>query len=221
MHRTFAAMLATLLLAAPLAFASHLPVGAPRTNCEPLAGAKSHEYVTGLGFAMLGGEPSHTAFPAGVIIHPTTFAPNTRTALGNALADGSIPPCAFGDGTWDGHLEFGYGGAWLFARSGTGAPSNGGTLPCWGAPADHSSMPTISVFDHVIDVVLGTGTSFSVYADTYNNLSVIDFNTANCGDFESDLGVDCVTLCFIGFPPGLDGTYQVYVAGFSGVITST
>ena len=124
-------------------------------------------------------------------------------------SDGSVPPCPYGDTTWDGHYEWAFGGAWLMAGPMAEA--------CFGAYADHTPGTVIRVFDMVLSAV-GSDVAFSVYADTMNNDPVP--SEPNCGDFESDYGVDCVNQCAPAFPPGLDGSYQVYVSGTTGDIVN-
>ena len=121
--------------------------------------------------------------------------------------DGSIPPCPYGDTTWDGHYEYAFGGAWLQAAASV----------CTDAYPDHTPGSLISVSDVVLDLTF-SDISFSVYADTLNNNPLPE--DPNCGDWESDYGVDCVNFCAPGFPPGLDGTYQVYVSATYGVVSN-
>ena len=123
-------------------------------------------------------------------------------------SDWSIPPCNFGDTTWDGHYEYAFGGAWLQAA----------TSACTAAFADHAPGATITVYDNQLTGTLQSDVAFSVYADTLNNDPIP--SEPNCGDFESDYGVDCVNSCAPAFPPGLDGSYQVYVSGTSGSIST-
>jgi len=108
---------------------------------------------------------------------------------------------------YDGHIEFAHGGAWLTAAASPGC--NDGDL------VDHSPNPTVYAVDDVL-TPRGVPVTFSVYADTLNNIPPVDPAEPNCGDFESDFGADCTDSCAIGFPPGLDGTYQVYVNGGHG-----
>ena len=165
------------LTLAPLSAAHDGGVGAPKSHCEtPGSDTGHHEYgPPGSGFVIFLG------------------------------LDGSVPPCPYGDTTWDGHIEFAFGGTWLQAAV---------TL-CTEAYADHTPAPFISVYDAVL-TPLGSDVAFSVYADTLNNDPIP--SEPNCGDFESDYGVDCVNHCTPAFPPGLDGSYQVYVSGTTGHI---
>ena len=177
-HRLHNAILLTLLSTLLVTSTSghEAGAGAPKTECEPLGSSNIHEYgPPGTGFVILLG------------------------------LDASIPPCPYGDTTWDGHLEWAFGGAWLQASASA----------CTDAYPDHAPGALIAVQDAVL-TGLGSEVAFSVYADTLNNDLVQ--SEPNCGDFESDYGVDCVNQCAPGFPPGLDGTYQVYVSGTSGHI---
>ena len=122
--------------------------------------------------------------------------------------DGAVPPCPYGDTTWDGHYEFAVGGAWLQAAASV----------CTDAYADHTPGSLIHVYDQALTRA-GSSISFSVYSDTLNNNPVPE--DPDCGDFESDYGVDCVDACVPGFPPGIDGSYQVYVSGTAGIICNT
>ena len=123
--------------------------------------------------------------------------------LVSPAGDGAIPPCPFDDGTWDGHYEFAYGGAQLQAAASV----------CTEAYADHAQGSLIAVHDTIYSP-LGFDVTFSVYADTLNNNPIPE--EPNCGDFETDYGVDCVNACAPGFPPGMDGAYTVYVSGTYG-----
>ena len=148
--------------------------GAPKDECETGFATVMHEY----------GPPS-----TGFLIF-----------LG---MDGSVPPCPYGDGTWDGHPEFAFGGAFIQAAASA----------CTEAYADHAPGGTIGVYDAGLSSI-GADVAFGVYSDTLNNNPIQE--EPNCGDFESDYGVDCVNSCDPAFPPGLDGSYQVYVSGTTG-----
>ena len=177
LNKAYILSLVALLTAAPLSFAHEGMTGQPKHYCEtPFAHTAVHEYG----------------------------APGTGSVIFIG-SDWSLPPCPYGDTTWDGHLEFAFGGAWLQARD----------SDCTTAYADHAPGSTIKVYDAVLSAV-GSDVAFSVYADTLNNDPIP--SEPNCGDFESDYGVDCVNECAPGFPPGLDGTYQVYVSGTTGHI---
>lgn len=127
--------------------------------------------------------------------------------------DGNVDDCdrdgIYGD--FDGHYEYAMGGAWI-------ATNSASTFYCWNGYGDHPEAPTIWVHDQVLSTS-GADIPFHVAADRLNNLPAVD--PVTCGDFESDYGVDCVNSCAIAFPPGLDGTYQVYVTGTSGHVYAT
>ena len=178
MNKAYILTLAAVLAAVPLALAhDDTMLGLPKTHCEePFDDTNVHEYG----------------------------APSTGFVIFLGL-DASVPPCPFGDGTWDGHYEYAHGGGWLQAAASV----------CTEAYADHTPGGIIGVYDAVL-TALGSDVAFSVYSDNLNNNPVP--SDPNCGDFESDYGVDCVNLCAPGFPPGLDGSYQVYVSGTTGHI---
>ena len=171
-------MLLLALTLAPLSGAHEGGVGAPKTHCEtPFTDTAHHEYG----------------------------APATGEVIFLGL-DASVPPCPYGDTTWDGHIEFAFGGAWLQAA----------TSACVDVYADHAPGTEISVYDAVL-TPLGIDVLFSVYADTERDPNLPP-EEPNCGDFQSDFGINCVNTCTPGFPPGLDGSYQVYVSGTTGHI---
>lgn len=170
------AFLLAAALLLPAAGAHDGGFAAPKTQCESGSETRTHEY----------GPPS-TGF-------------NTWM-----LTDASIPPCPYGDTTWDGHHEFAMGGTILMAGS--------HSQICWGAYADHAPGWSITVVDDTLSF-LGSDVAFDVYADTMNNNLVPE--NPNCGDGFADYGVSCVNSCAPGFPPGLDGAYHVYVSGTSG-----
>lgn len=145
----------------------------------------------------------------GTLVHP--YGPATGRVL-SPPRDGAVPPCAYGDGTWDGHLEFALGGAWLLA-------AEPGASICFGGYADHDAGTEIFVYD-VAFWSVGSDVAFSVASDNLNNMPPLDPNAPNCGDHESDFAADCVNRCTPGFPPGLDGSYQVYVQGTSGHVVN-
>ena len=163
------------LLAAPFSAAHPDGTVSPKTQCETFADTGTHDY----------GPP----------------------AIGSGLylpRDAAVPPCPYGDTTWDGHLEWALGGAWLQAAASV----------CTDAYPDHAPGATITVVDAVLTTQLGSDVAFSVYADYLNNDPIP--SEPNCGDWESDYGIDCVNSCAPSFPPGLDGTYQVFVSGTMG-----
>ena len=173
-------MLTAMFLLSPPALAHLDPyMGAPKSQCEGSSDTSIHDYGDGGG---------------GFVVF--------------MISDNSIPPCPYGDTTWDGHYEYGIGGGALLA-------DDFGAQLCWFAYADHVPGAVITVFDTSLGL-LGGDVAFSVYADTQNNLPVS--GEFNCGDGLSDYGIDCVNSCAPGFPPGLDGSYQVYVSGTNGHI---
>ena len=177
---------AALLLAVPLA-AAHDLAGTPKLHCESGAEASTHDY----------GAPA-----AGGVLW--------------GFADGNRDDCD-GDGTpgdYDGHSEWGLGGAWMLAGEGDGVTS--GSTACYGEPAHHALYGPFSVQD----VVLGAGASFVVAADDLNPIGPDPITGADCGDFEADRGALCTGSCVVTFPPGLDGSYQVYVQGTAGHVDS-
>lgn len=180
LQRLHMGLLAAALLAAPLTLAHPNGLGLPKTQCETDDDARVHDY----------GEPS-TGF----------------TVWMNS--DGSLPPCPYGDGLWDGHWDFAMGGAILLA-------SEPGASYCYGGYAHHTPHSVIWVQDAVLTDLLASDVGFAVYSDALNNLPLAE--EPNCGDGETDFGVDCVNSCAPGFPPGLDGAYHVYVSGTTGHI---
>src|SRR5687767_997415 len=140
------------------------------------------------------------------------YGPSTGFAISPGI-DGNVQGDCDGDpntvADYDGHVEFAFGGAWLTAAASPGCND--------GDSVDHAAFPTVWVGDHVLNLAEAP-VSFSVYADTLNNVPPVDPAEPNCGDFESDYGADCTNECAVPFPPGLDGTYQVYVTGTSGSV---
>ena len=209
--KRFVLLILVAFLSAATSSAHPHGVGHMKNQCETLGEGGVHEYgQPSTGFALVGDWVTVVPFgnAQGPAVEDVPTAPFTRS-LGLVLgqsSDGSIPPCPFGDSTWDGHYEFAYGGARLQAAASV----------CTDAYADHTPGSIIHVVDAVLTLQLASDVAFSVYADTLNNDPVPW--EPNCGDFESDYGVDCVNSCAPGFPPGLDGTYQVYVSGTTGHI---
>lgn len=112
---------------------------------------------------------------------------------------------SLGDAT---HYEYADGGAYLVSGSDAAQANACG----WETP-DHPSFPV--VFAH--DLMLPEPVKFWVYADSMNNLPPVDPSEPNCGDLEADVGVECLDVCAVAFPPGLDSTYLVFVeAGRTG-----
>lgn len=140
------------------------------------------------------------------------YGPSTGFLLVGA-SDGSTPEaCAGSLGSLaDGHDEYALGGALLTAAYRPGCND--------GLPVDHPEFPTVEVTDFGLEE-LDQPVAFSVYVDTLNNVPPLDPAAPNCGDFEADYGMDCLNVCAVPFPPGLDGAYQVRVSGTSGIIST-
>lgn len=188
MRTTFVISIAAALAITPLAFA-HVDggvAGTPKDYCEPARWDRSHDYGPSTGFLLF--------FP---------LDGNGQDCDGDY--DPSNPDTETAD--YDGHAEFTFGGALLTAAQVPGCND--------GAWVDHPPFPTVQVWDAFLSLI-PSDVSFSVASDTLNNIPPLDPNAPNCGDLESDYGVDCVNQCSVGFPPGLDGTYQVYVNGVVG-----
>jgi hypothetical protein len=66
---------------------------------------------------------------------------------------------------------------------------------------------------HVADLILGTTVTFTIAADRDDLTGLGE----GCGDLLADEHTPCGGYgCWPAFPPGLDGTYQVYVEGSQG-----
>lgn len=202
--------------------------GIPYDGCETgdNSGQRAwHEYANGMGQVISDGR--NTRFTGGFLALPNASVPAPATGLRASpgiverLIDGSHD--CDGDGTpgdSDDHFEWAIGGAWLLACDFGCAGGTGGSVECWGVYSDHQAYPTIRVFDVGLSV-LGVDVPFGVYADNVNNAPPLV--GPDCGDFESDYGGPCANPCNVGamenvFPPGLDGSYQVYVSGTHGRI---
>lgn len=175
---THAALLTSILLAAPLAFAHNDGLaGVPKPYCEDVKDDRwVHDYLGGA-----------------VVL--------------TGIMDGSLEAeCPYGAGsenpTFDGHFEFAYGGALLVSRS---------TPECGLPYEDHPEFPSVWVVDDVL-TTQGGSVAFSVAVDTVD----VTNGQFPCGDGDTDLSVDCVDFCAVGFPAGLDGTYAVFVQGTAG-----
>ena len=209
MTRTYLIVLAVALAMAPLAYA-HNPMGTPKLYCEPVDEWIVHEYgAPATGRLIQAYEDGNLADCDGVF----TFEPYVNPA--DPLDSGFRwdPPLA----DFDGHAEFSRGGAWILVESGTGEPSadptvGAGTLYCFGDAGHHPKYGPFWVNDTVIE----EGVSFLVAADITDLLEDGD----GCGDFTSDVRSTCIDTCKVTFPPGLDGTYQVYVQGTQGHVTT-
>ena len=220
MNKSYLIAIAAARMAAPLAFA-HSPAGTPKDYCEPSSEWNTHEYATGTGAFILGNEDGNIG---GNCSGTTNVNPGTPCAgfedpadplsFYAGLCDAEIdPPVA----DYDGHTEFATGGGWLYVCdsacgvSGAGA----GTTECFGDAAHHGTFVTVD------DVVLTNAVTFDVAADNVDAAAVAAGLPENeCGDFESDVSQPCVGSCAIGFPAGLDGSYQVYVQGTAGHIVA-
>lgn len=175
------------ILAFPFAFA-HTDggiYGAAKTYCEYLKGDQNvHDYAGGAGAPL---------FPFLVL-----------------FVDGNAQDCD-GDGVpydYDGHSEWAVGGAWLLA-SDAGAPLAGSTA-CFGEYPHHPLYPDAWVFDHV----WAAGVIFFVAADTVNLVGPDPTTGVDCGDGLEDTSTPyCVDHCPVGFAPGTDGAYRVYIIG--------
>jgi hypothetical protein len=172
MQPRLALLWASLLLAAPLAYA-HDPAGTPKNYCEDPSEWGVHDY-----------------------------APPSTGRLIFLGQDGNIAGDCDGDGIvadFDGHLEFAFGGGWLTAADVDPA--------CNVETAHHPVFGPISV----TDVVLGNTVVFRVASDTVNLVPPTDPAAPDCGDFVADNVTNCVGSCTVTFPPGLDGTYPIFV----------
>jgi hypothetical protein len=194
------------MLAAPLAYA-HDPAGTPKNYCEPQSEWGVHDYGAPASGSLLLLNEDGNLF--GDCDGSTSVAPGSPcygvdpadpvNSFYAGLCDSEVNlPIA----DYDGHREFALGGGWLLAGA--------NALECFGDEAHHAEFGTYSVED----TVLGSGASFSVAADTVDATGQL----GTCGDFESDASQDCIGACSVGFPAGLDGSYQLYVQGTSGHI---
>lgn len=129
------------------------------------------------------------------------YGAGTGLLLGTPL-DGGAEPCP--NGSWDLHLEYAFGGAWLLASD--------AAFTCWGLPPDHVPGTLVLVQD---DGLAGRDVAFRIHADRLNNAPRLP-GDADCGDLEWDDAMECVNSCLPTFPPGLDGSYQVLVEGTTG-----
>ena len=144
----------------------------------------------------------------------SSAASASETFLGPPI-DANVADCD-GDGLlfdYDGHSEFAHGGAWILASEGDGLTE--GASVCFGEPAHHSAYGPFVVND----MALGPA-SFTVAADVVNLIGPDPITGLDCGDMESDQGSECVGSCMVTFPPGRDGSYQVYVLGTLGTVTT-
>ena len=239
MNRIILSCVVAALLAAPLAIA-HEPAGTPKNYCEPPSEWNTHDWnsdppstrfsTKGIGTES-GSTTSHSSgdpkyqwpYMDGNLGGDCSGAFN----LGTPCAGWEDPhdPLSFYAGLcdfdpfvadFDGHKEFGYvSHALLLACdvacgwSGLGA----GAQYCWHEGAHHPPYPYVSA----TDIVLGSGTAFTVYADHMDWAAWwLGLPEDPCGDFQFDWDQDCVGSCPVAFGPGLDGAYHVVVQGVQG-----
>ena len=214
MQKLYFSVLAVALAMAPLAYA-HNPAGTPNLACEDPSEWKVHDYgAPAGGFLISGFTDGNMADCDG------DFNPNDPYCVAEEVwredLNGDTLVCEAAD--YDGHQEYSRGGAWILAEDGTGVASvdpnePAGSLYCFGAASHHEKYGPFTVQD----IYFGSGVEFQVAADTLDLIG----DGEGCGDLESDAGAFCVDTCEVTFPPGLDGSYQVYVTGVQGhVITA-
>lgn len=195
------------LLLLPFALA-HNPAGTPKNYCEPTSEWDTHDYAGG--FASV-----------------SVRLPNLDGNLGGDCdgsgfaVDPTGPSVTWGAADFDGHHEWSIGWARLLVNSGAGVPSpdpsvGAGTFFCFGFGGHHPAFGPVTVDDSV----LGGGATFYVMADTLDLTGVGN----GCGDGQV-LGDEegfqtCLGSCAVTFPPGLDGSYMVFVTGIAGHIVS-
>lgn len=211
---TLVLVLAAALLA-PLA-SSHPDVGTPKRFCESHAEHILHDYAGWGQFqsaSLLGsGEDTGAGAP------PRTY-------------DGSVhdddrtqdPYCSYPWTPWDGHNEFGWGGATLTAGNGYGFSED-----CLGEFAHHDIYPIV----YVEDAVVG-GVQFYVAVDWGPEGSDAAFPCGDgivepCTEAEPTPGCNPRDEWMVGFGaekvtflPGASGAYLVFVQGTAGHIRST
>ena len=218
MNKTYLFAIATALMAAPLVMAHNpanplaTPDGTPKLYCEDRFEWYVHDYgAPATGVFLQGYEDGNLEDCDGV------------SSTGEPCAGFEDPadPLSFYAGLcgfnspvadWDFHAEYARGGAWLLScQTGCGVSGAGaGTDGCWGGDeAHHGEFPTVSVDD----AVLGSSASFWVAAD--------HLPPSDCGDFESETSFGpCIGSCGVPFISGLDGSYQVYVEGSVGHVST-
>lgn len=199
-------------------------MGTTKQYCEAIMGDTNvHEY------GMVGADVRHDVgsgpllLRAGTPAGAATYYKNGDFSLFytwiSIAEDGNTTDCD-GDGAWgdfDGHYEFGTGMTWILACDGhlsnpgrpIGCGNDGmgsGTVFCWGARSDHGAFPYVQVVDLVHENV-----QFYVGANLWSNVPEAETLDYDCGDFEVDYGYECIDSCAISFPPGLDGSYAVFV----------
>lgn len=199
---------------------------------QDLSGPHVHQVTTGMMEIASGGEGSGNfcAFPQdrmdsktyAVILEagdctpdPGTHTYGPGTGVPRVARDTNVWSDCDGDGIpggYDGHRDYALGGAMLTAALSPGC--NDGDV------VDHSPFPYVQVSDDILGM-LSLSTPFTVATDTVNNLPPLDPGAPNCGDGEVDFSAHCLDACWVGFPPGLDGTYHVIVQASSGVVTAS
>ena len=192
MNKTCLIAFAVALAVAPLAY-GHSPDGTPKAFCEGSGDLLLHEY----------GPPA-----TGVLL---------AFFIDGANRTGTAADCGLPNGG-DGHAEYALGGAWILVNTGLGVPSadptvGAGALYCFGAEGHHGNFVTVNALDAS---PLGAGVEVTVAADTVDLTGVGE----GCGDFESDESATGFGTVTANFPHGLDGTYQVYVTGTQGHIST-
>lgn len=213
MQKTYLLLLSLALLSTPLVQSHDGGVGAPKPHCEHPDAKRVHEYGPGNEFA-IGGKVSYATpwfYDSNRPTDDTLNLPlDVQRSLARAVMDGGTvndgTNCPLNE-TWDFHFEYAVGGAWLFAGD--------EALACWGGYPDHDPRTLIRVEDAVL-TPLGVNVEFDVYVDTMNNGPFP--TTPDCGDFESEIGINCVGSCVPWMGPGRDGTYQIFVHGTTGHI---
>jgi hypothetical protein len=217
--------LLALALAVPLAFA-HPEAGTPNPHCEQYYPESSdywriHDYglvpyANGIGTHEGDLEPSQRTYALSYEADARHVGPilegyvEADVIFLGPPADGSLNCVGFD--SYDGHSEYAVGGAWLL----DGSYGQIDSLECYGEYGHHESpvFEPITVEDVVISE-LGVPVRFLVGADTVNALPVEPYEP-DCGDFELDVIARCEGSCTVGFLPGLDGAYVVFVDGTMG-----
>ena len=206
-----------MLAAAPMVMA-HEPRGTHKTYCEPTSEWNVHEYgPAATGILLQGYEDGNIqdCDNSGLeLLSVDRICPpgwHEIRILGLVICVKRLEPDD------DGHAEYARGGAWLLVNSGPGVPSadpnvGAGSLYCFGHEGHHANFATVTVDD----LVLGAGAEVTIASDTVD----LTGTGEGCGDFESDNGATSVGTVTATFPAGLDGTYQVYVQGTQGHVTT-
>lgn len=221
MNWKFSISLTLALLVAPLAYA-HEPAGTPKNYCEGWWEWNTHDYNSdppsfGFSTKALGTAVPVAAHPGGDPKYQWPYMDGNQMGDCSGWFNPGTPCAGFEDpadplsffvglcdydpfmGDFDGHKEFGYLAHALIAVE---SPVE----YCWHETPHHPPYGPVSV----IDVLLGAGASFTVYADRYS----LWYDP--CGDFMFDESTDCVGTCTVTFGPGIDGAYHVVVQGTQG-----